>query len=94
MTKVKSSNLHSISYSPVDEVFSVQFNHTPCSGAGCVKCAGTGHTGQIYDYEGVDAERYAKVRDAESIGTAFHEHIKGYRVPETGEPLKFTKRPA
>jgi hypothetical protein len=94
LQKVKSSNLHSLGYDPVTQEMSVLFNHTACKGAGCVACDGKGHTGERYIYSDVPAEKYAAVRDSESIGAAFGKEIKQWKHPDTGEGFKFTKRQA
>ncbi len=101
MIRVQSSNLHSHAYDPVAQVYSVKFNCSSCAGGksgACAKCGSSGHTGQIYDYEGVDADRWGRVRDAESVGSAFHREIKTYKHPaghpEEGQGFKFSKRPA
>lgn len=78
-----SSQLHSSSYDPVEETLTVRFRCGSCAGKGkpegsefgCDKCGGKGH-GDPYKYKGVPVEAYVAVRDAESVGAAFHQHIK------------------
>ncbi len=99
MIRVKSSNIHSIGYDPVEKQLSVMFNCSSCrEGRGCAACDYGGHNGQVYTYEGVPAEHYAAVRDAESVGRAFGEKVKAYKHPaghpEEGQGFKFSKRPA
>lgn len=34
-------------------------------------------SGAVYEYDGVSEEDFQKVRDAESVGRALHQHIRG-----------------
>lgn len=92
MIPVRSSNLHAHDYDPVAQRYSVRFNCGACAGLGCPKCKHEGHTGQVYDFEGVPPEKWELVRDAESKGAAFNQHIKNWKHPETKQGFKFTKR--
>lgn len=89
--EVKSSNLKSIAYDPVDRKLSVRFRCGDCAGEGfvpgrgsegepdgetCSKCGGRGHTSE-YHYTDVDDKDYAALRDAPSPGKAFHSVIRG-----------------
>lgn len=94
MQRLKSSNLHSHAYDPLEQKYSVLFNCGKCKGNGCADCKHQGHTGQLHVYEDVPAEKYAAVRDApEKVGSVFHREIVKHRHPETGLGFKFTKRP-
>lgn len=94
MQKVDSTNLHSHKYEPVEQEYHVRFNHGPCSGKGCEGCKHQGHTGSTYVYEGIPADKWAAIRDAESKGSAFNREIKAWEHPVTKESYKFSKRPA
>lgn len=94
MTKVKSSTIHSLGYDAVEQTLDVLFNHGKCSGKGCPDCQHTGHSGQKYTYSDVPAEKYVAVRDGESVGKSFGEHIKNWKHPVTKEGYRFSKRPA
>jgi hypothetical protein len=94
-----SSNIHSHSYEPVDQKYSVLFLCSKCKGnPPCAACADKGHGAEVYDYSPVPAEKWAALRDAESVGSAFHREIKSYKHPaghpEEGQGFKFSKRPA
>ena len=94
MHRVKSSNLHSHSYDPLEQKYAVKFNCPSCKGDGCATCKHQWHTGQVYEYEGVPVEKYTKIRDASSPGAAFHAEIVKHKDPKTGKGFEFTKRPA
>lgn len=75
---VSSTQLHSLQYSPEDSTLDVRFLCGSCHGKGgdCKKCSGWGHSSH-YRYAGVPVEKYIAVRDdKESVGKAFHVHIK------------------
>lgn len=79
----RSSQIHSTDYDPVDQSLHVRFNCHACQGSGkpegsdfgCDKCKGAGFL-STYRYPNVPADVYAKIRDAESVGKAFHAEIK------------------
>lgn len=76
-----SSQIHSTSYDPIEERLTVRFNCPVCRGNGqssagdCPRCNGQGHAG-TYAYPNVSADKYGQIRDADSVGSAFHRLIK------------------
>ena len=77
-----SSQIHSTSYSPDTQELFVKFLCPLCKGAApedpekpCTKCAGEGASSH-YRYANVDAAKYSRIRDAESVGRAFGAEIK------------------
>lgn len=94
MIRVQSSNLHSHDYDPVEQKYSVRFNCSGCAGLGCEKCKNEGHAGKVYDYTPVPPEKWAAVRDAESVGSSFHKEIKAWKHPETKQGFTVNQRPA
>lgn len=84
--KVSSSQLHSMQYSPEDQILHVRFLcHCKGETENCPKCRGEGHSSE-YRYSDVPASVYGKVRDGHhgklskdnpaSVGKAFGEHIR------------------
>lgn len=87
---VKSTNVYSVAHE--GDKMEVRFKCAKCDGSGpdvpmmgeivrplaahCLSCGGIGH-GPTYEYEGVDAATFAKVSEADSVGSAFHLLIKG-----------------
>lgn len=72
--KVRSTNVYSIAHE--DGKMEVRFKCPACDGDGCNFCDNRGHA-SVYQYEGVDAETFAKVAESGSVGSAFHLLIKG-----------------
>jgi len=89
----QSSQIHSSAYDGDTQQLFIRFNCPSCKGNGkaegsefgCEKCAGTGFSSS-YVYDAVPAEVAAKVREAESVGSAFHQAIKkgGYAYKRLG----------
>jgi hypothetical protein len=83
--KVKSSQIASIAFDPIDQRLAVRFLCS-CKGgdAKCLKCKGTGE-GAEYHYEGVPQSHYIALRDEkDSVGKKFAALIKA-------GPYKFKK---
>lgn len=86
-----SSQIFSTAYEPVDQLLTVRFKCGSCKGSGgncadCPRCDGRGWTKPEYRYKDVPADKYGAVRDADSVGSAFHTHIKkgGYAFEKVG----------
>ncbi len=84
ITRVKSSQLHSVGHESENSRLHVNFNCSKCHGSGldarngavnCPHCDGTGH-GSTYVYENVPAVVHQAILDSESKGSKFHELIK------------------
>ncbi len=75
--RVKSSQIHSWSYEPVDQVLHVNFLCFGCRGEkeDCPKCKGSGQSSS-YQYSDVPPNVWDALRSAESAGSALGEHVK------------------
>lgn len=61
LTPVKSSNISALGYDPAAQKLAVKFKGS----------------GQTYHYDGVAQAEYDKLAQAPSIGTHFHQHVRG-----------------
>jgi len=81
--KVTSSQIHSIAHDPETQELHVRFRCSKCAGEGhpegsefaCDRCGGSGVSSH-YRYFGVGSDIHGAVKGAESVGSAFHQHIK------------------
>lgn len=93
---VKSSQVHSIRYDPIDQTMDVRYACGSCqskgtNGAGsCPKCGGMGHSSE-YRYQDVPAEVHAMVRDSPSVGSALNTFVKQGKHTDPPQPFKFTR---
>ena len=62
---VKSSQIHSIGYDPVNQTLAVRF-----------KDRATGAPTSLYHYSGVTPANFETLKNAESIGSHFYQNIK------------------
>lgn len=76
---VDSSQIHSIGHDPETNTLAICFTKGYRENRG---------PGSVYHYKNVDAETFAALRDAESIGKHFGAHIKPFP-----EKFPYTKQP-
>ena len=65
LTEVESSQIHAIGHAPETNTLAVQFKSK-------------GGPGNVYHYANVDAEKFGRFRNADSIGRFFGAEIKPY----------------
>lgn len=86
LVDVDSSQIHSIGHDPETNTLAICFTKGYRENRG---------PGSVYHYANVDAEAFAALRDAESIGKHFGQHIKPFpeKFPYTRmlEPEPVTK---
>ncbi|MCD9096152.1 KTSC domain-containing protein [Luteimonas fraxinea] len=68
---VDSSQIHSIGHDPETNTLAIRFTKGYRENRG---------PGALYHYANVDAEAFAALRDAESIGKHFGQHIKPFQL--------------
>jgi len=73
--RVKSSNVFSLAYDPEGRTLEARFACPECKGAACEKCSFRGHGKTTYVYQDVLPQEHEAIRDANSVGRAFHAMI-------------------